>query len=419
MSSDGTISRGSTSRGVLGGLALSARPQTTSSTARGGEGQSAAKTGPRPVIGEQYVEVPPALIVGHTRAQTRSGFDPDANDEDRALVESIRAEGQRIPVVVQEASDGSGGYVLQLGRRRLGAVLHLGLPFIKAIVRREGQRAADLGTLLENIRKELTPLEKARAIQILHDDHDLTYEEVARRVGLTPRYALMLMKLMGAEAGVLEQVEAETLSARAAIEVARVPAQHQVALAERVIAHRLPLEAVQQVAALMSTESLEPSAALRRVGVVDVEKAQTDTSADRESGQGGARSMASTSPGRHRAAVTGLSRATIAMVLTHLRPDLAATRVEVLSGLLEARFASTGWVKAVALVAGESEDGQIVDRARDLQRHRWAVCAVKALEALAALRDTAREGTDPVPAQVLTSLRDILQQLETDFVGEA
>ena len=110
---------------------------------------------------------------------------------------------------------------------------------------------------------------------------------------------------------------------------------------------------------------------------------------------------------------------TIAMVLTHLRPDLAATRVEVLSGLLEARFASTGWVKVVALVAGESEDGPIVDRARDLQRHRWAVCAVKALEALAALRDTAREGTDPVPAQVLTSLQDILQQLETDFVGEA
>ncbi len=418
MSTDTTRSRGPVSRGVLGGLSVHARPQTTSTRDGGVERESSPTAGPRPVLGEQYVEVPPALIVGHTRAQTRSGFDPEANDEDRALVESIRVEGQRIPVMVQEASDGSGGYVLQWGRRRLGAVLHLGLPFIKAIVRREGQRAADLGTLLENIRKELTPLEKARAIQILHDDHDLTYDEVARRVGLTPRYALMLMKLMGAEAGVLEQVESETLSARAAIEVARVPAEHQVALAERVITHRLPLEAVQQVAALMTAEALEPAAALRRVGVVDVIEPMARDAVREEARRGGARPVDPNAPMRHRATVTGLSRAAIARVLTQLRPDLAPERVEALSVVLEARFASAGWVKCVALVVEEEDDEEAVDRGRALQRQRWAVCAVKALDALAALEDTIRDGEEPLPEQVTRSLRSILQRIKADGAAD-
>ncbi len=404
-------------RGVLAGVDLTPQLRVAKTPAPDGKPKDLQPETPRPVLGEQYVEVPPALIVGHSRAQTRAGFDPELNDEDRALVESIRSEGQRIPVILRESPNRLGRYILQLGRRRLGAVLSLGLPYIKAIIRREGQQDADIGTLLENIRKELTPLEKARAIQILHDDYALTYEEVARRVGLSPRYALMLMKLMGAESGVLELVEEERLPARAAIEVARVPSEHQLALAERVIDLRLPLGSLQQVAAVMTEEGLEPEAALTRIGVIAA-AGPVETEAVRAEPDRRAAELSDTPTGlRHRAAVTGLSRAAIAILLTRLRPDLAPLQVDELARALEGRFASAGWVKCVALLADEATGATVVDRAREIQRQRWAPCGVKALEALAALNETTKDGADPIPDLALRSLKMALERIEAASGG--
>jgi len=109
----------------------------------------------------------------------RQGYDEEALQE---LAESIRLHGILQPLTVRRAGD---GFEIIAGERRWRAAEVAGLAKVPVVVRDEAdeQNLAEL-RLIENIQREdLNAIELAAAYQKLIDDHGLTQEEVARRVG--------------------------------------------------------------------------------------------------------------------------------------------------------------------------------------------------------------------------------------------
>ncbi len=98
------------------------------------------------------------------------------------LVESIRVHGVIQPVVVSPKS--GGGYNLVAGERRWRASNFLGLKTIPAIVRTPNDQEKLELALVENVQREdLGPLETATAYVKLNQQFNLSFEEVAKKVG--------------------------------------------------------------------------------------------------------------------------------------------------------------------------------------------------------------------------------------------
>jgi ParB family chromosome partitioning protein len=97
------------------------------------------------------------------------------------LVESIRENGIVQPVIVRQEGE---RYELIAGERRWRAAQLAGMMRIPAVIRKVGQdRVLELA-LVENIqRKDLNPIEEARAYDLLIGQMNLSQAEVAKRVG--------------------------------------------------------------------------------------------------------------------------------------------------------------------------------------------------------------------------------------------
>ena len=110
--------------------------------------------------------------------QPRRAFPEDKMKE---LVASVRARGILSPVILRRWMD---GYELIAGERRWRAAKEAGLKTIPALIREVSSDEILEIALIENLQREdLNPLEEAEAYQRLMQDHGLTQEEIARRVG--------------------------------------------------------------------------------------------------------------------------------------------------------------------------------------------------------------------------------------------
>src|SRR5581483_566055 len=127
------------------------------------------------------------------RAQPRRHFDEVHIEE---LAESIRSKGVLLPLIVRRASE---GYVLVAGERRWRAAQKAGLRELPVMVREVTDKEAFEIALIENIQREdLNPVEEAEAFKRLIEEHGLTQEELAARVGKdrsTVANALRLLRL--------------------------------------------------------------------------------------------------------------------------------------------------------------------------------------------------------------------------------
>ncbi len=123
--------------------------------------------------------IPIADIRANPR-QPRQRFDDGALE---ALAASIRSAGLMQPIVVRPGL--GGGYQIVVGERRWRASQKLGLSEVPALVRELDDRTAMEWALIENIQREdLNAMERADAFKGLTDEHGLTHQEVADRVGL-------------------------------------------------------------------------------------------------------------------------------------------------------------------------------------------------------------------------------------------
>ena len=150
------------------------------------------------------------------RGQPRRHF---ADQHIAELAESIKAKGVLQPILVRRAASGS-GYVLIAGERRWRAAQRAGLRELPALVREVTESEAFELALIENIQREdLNPVEEAEAFQRLIEEHRLTQEQLAARVGKdrsTVANSLRLLRLpepikLAMVAGVLSMGHARAL----------------------------------------------------------------------------------------------------------------------------------------------------------------------------------------------------------------
>lgn len=127
---------------------------------------------------EAILEIPIEKIRSNPY-QPRNSFDEQGLQE---LVNSIKEHGIIQPLVVTKISDDL--YELIAGERRLRAAKILNLKKVPTIIRSvENSKKLEL-SLIENIqRKDLNPMERARAYQRLIDEFNFDQAEVAKKIG--------------------------------------------------------------------------------------------------------------------------------------------------------------------------------------------------------------------------------------------
>jgi len=110
------------------------------------------------------------------------------------LAESIKEHGLLQPIIVKKSDE---GFILLAGERRLRASKLAGFTSIKAIITDvEFEKFRELA-LIENIQREdLNPLEVAIALKKLIDEHQLTHEEVAKRVNKSRAQVTNILRLL-------------------------------------------------------------------------------------------------------------------------------------------------------------------------------------------------------------------------------
>lgn len=140
-------------------------------------------------------------------------FQPRTNFNDEALAElsaSIRARGVIQPIIVRQQSN---GYEIIAGERRWRASKMAGLIEVPVIICDIDDKQCLEFSLIENIqRKDLNPIEEAKAYKKLIDIHLYTHEELAEIVGKSRSHISNLLRLLALPNAVQNMIETEKLT---------------------------------------------------------------------------------------------------------------------------------------------------------------------------------------------------------------
>jgi ParB family chromosome partitioning protein len=136
------------------------------------------------------------LLITHIKPnpqQPRRHFDETALNE---LADSIKRHGLLQPVVVTPTDDKN--YTLIAGERRWRAANKAGLTHVAAIVRTAKELEQLEIALVENVQRvDLSPLEQAASIGRLHEQFNLDYADIAKKLGKAPSTVQNIARLLG------------------------------------------------------------------------------------------------------------------------------------------------------------------------------------------------------------------------------
>ena len=144
----------------------------------------------------------------------------------KELAESIKSQGILEPVLV--ALGGDGKFSLIAGYRRCAAAKKAGLLVVPGIVTLDGKAGHSLNDvrvqqLIENAqRKDLTPIEEARAFKALVDS-GVTQSELAKLIGKSQPFVANRIRLLGLPESVVPLIESGKLTASAAQQILKLP----------------------------------------------------------------------------------------------------------------------------------------------------------------------------------------------------
>jgi ParB family chromosome partitioning protein len=126
------------------------------------------------------------------------------------LAESIRSQGIVQPIVARPLTRGR--YEIVAGERRWRAAQLAGLENVPVIVRELTDADAAAIAIIENIqRADLNPMEEARGLWRLKEEHEMTHQEVADAVGRSRAAVSNLMRLLDLEDAVKTMVDERRL----------------------------------------------------------------------------------------------------------------------------------------------------------------------------------------------------------------
>ncbi|MBQ8330964.1 MAG: ParB/RepB/Spo0J family partition protein [Clostridia bacterium] len=129
------------------------------------------------------------------RAQPRADFDQNAIIR---LADSIRRYGILQPLTVRQSDpDDIYGYELIAGERRLRAAKMLGYLTVPCVIMEVSEQVSAELAIIENLlREDLNMFEQAYGFRKLIENHNLTQEEVARRMSLSQSAVANKLRLL-------------------------------------------------------------------------------------------------------------------------------------------------------------------------------------------------------------------------------
>ncbi len=227
---------------------------------------------------EDRIQKLPIKNIQPNPKQPRRHFDEQALAE---LSSSIKRYGVLQPIIV--APIGQGGYQIIAGERRWRAAKQAGLEHMPAIVRDQAEIEKLEIALIENIQRvDLSPLEQALSIERLHSQFNISYQDIAHKLGkaaTTVNNIVRLLQLPKDAQAALAEGRITEGHARAILSLKHAP-QLQTELlksiqsknwsvrqAEQfVIAHRRGEATKQTVKRQLSAETVETKELSRNIG---------------------------------------------------------------------------------------------------------------------------------------------------------
>ncbi len=139
--------------------------------------------------------------------QPRKNFDDEKLIE---LADSIKEHGVIQPIIVTKKDN---DYQIIAGERRWRASKKIGLKTIPAIVRSYDDKKTREVSLIENIQREnLNPLETAKAIKELMDEHNMTQEDVSKSLGRSRSSIANTLRILNLDERVQEMIQMGKIS---------------------------------------------------------------------------------------------------------------------------------------------------------------------------------------------------------------
>jgi len=139
--------------------------------------------------------------------QPRKSFDDEKLEE---LANSIKEHGVIQPIIVSKKDD---YYQIIAGERRWRASKKAGLKSIPAIIREYDEKKTREVSLIENIqRQNLNPLETAKAIKELMQEHEMTQEEISKTLGKSRSSIANTLRILNLDERVQAMIEEGKIS---------------------------------------------------------------------------------------------------------------------------------------------------------------------------------------------------------------
>jgi len=194
--------------------------------------------------GRDEIEDVPLSLVSPNPFQPRRIFNEAELEE---LANSVKTKGVLQPILVRKLGDG--GFELIAGERRWRAAKIAGLKKIPAIIRPATDAEAMEMALIENLqRKDLNPMEAARAYQRLMKEFGLTQEAVSRTLGKERSSIANTVRLLALQSEVQAWVESDQLSwGHAKVLLAVSDPEQQVRLGRRAVTERLSVRDLERL----------------------------------------------------------------------------------------------------------------------------------------------------------------------------
>jgi ParB family transcriptional regulator, chromosome partitioning protein len=170
-------------------------------------------------------KIPMELIdVAEENARKDQTFGNDSNDQ---LLKQHLSKFDLLQPVVVRFDDESRRYKLLIGRRRFFALSAKGVREVPAVITELEGAEAEAASLFENlIRKDLSPLEKARMVKKLVDSTKGNITGTSAKYGLPKSTISEWLSILTLPRALQEKIENDEITTYEAIKIARMPEIH-------------------------------------------------------------------------------------------------------------------------------------------------------------------------------------------------
>jgi len=204
-------------------------------------------------IPETSIQLLPLSLIDQDSGQPRKLFLDEPLAE---LAQSIRTHGVLQPIIVRP--DGP-RYRIVAGERRFRACMLAELQEIPAVVHNLAPQEAMEVALVENLqRRDLNPMETANAIDSLLQEHSLTQEVLAERLGMSRSGLANSLRLLQLDEAGQTAVMTGHLSAGHARALLSAHQNHHKLLLQRVVAEGLSVRQLEKLVGAYKTPYAPP-----------------------------------------------------------------------------------------------------------------------------------------------------------------